>query len=109
MGHLLPPWERDHIRLFGDKSPDSTPGDKIISACLGTRASPGSLGTGALAKPLMWHPAGSVSPSPGTTVPSWISHCPQVPMAGDNTEVTPRTAPPAWLNLIIPNLRRGWH
>lgn len=66
LGHLLPPWEKDHIRLLGDKTPDYVSGDKI-TACLDTWASPGSLRTGALAKLLLWHPAGWVSPSSGTT------------------------------------------
>lgn len=48
LGHLQPPWEQDHICLLGDKT----------TACLGTWASPGSLGTGGLTKPLLWHPVG---------------------------------------------------
>lgn len=66
LGHLLPPSEQDHIHPLGDKIPNYTSGVKII-ACLETWAFLGSLGTRVLAKPLLWHPAGWVSPSSDTT------------------------------------------
>lgn len=60
------PGNKITFTCLGDKDPDYTSGDKI-TVCLGTWASPGSLETGGLTMPLLWHPAGQASPSSGTT------------------------------------------
>lgn len=106
LGHLLPPWEQDHIRLPGDKTPDYTPG---------TRSLLPAWGHGHLLAP--WGQGPWPSPSSGTQLdgrplrraPHSSSGPPQVSWAGNNTEVAPRTAHLAWFNLITPNLRRHWH
>lgn len=106
LGHLLPPWEQDHICLPGDKTPDYTPG---------TRSLLPAWGHGHLLAP--WGQGPWPSPSSGTQLdgrplrraPHSSSGPPQVSWAGNNTEVAPRTAHLAWFNLITPNLRRHWH
>lgn len=137
-GNLLAPWGQDALCLLrntdtfaslGTGVPSTwdiscLPGNKITFACLGTRPLTTYLGTrsllparghGHLLAP--WGQGPWPSPSSGTQLDGCplcralhsSTRPPQVPWAGDNTEVAPRTAHLAWFNLITPNLRRHWH